>query len=441
MDPERKITSSALPRRVLRKRGPRALALGLVLLTLTSQAKAQEPITLVGAATLVGQAFEKAKAAYDAYKFFNTLVDPEPTTAELIDRAVLALSNLIIASLSEQWVTEGQTVIDQFRIAAAAPTAANWRTFDTHARAFLKLLQNEIPVDNRYANALGGMYVAVLPLYLQAHLAGGQWGIPPIAGSLAEDVINAARDGLQLSYDMVGARKVTAAGRVQDTTVYSPLYAYVKMHSQSNCFDSAGICAAYFQTNATVQAVRTAASGLLGILQDAGANRPANLKDKHLGGTTVTVDPESWANNWRGYANGAWTPMQEVTDGVFTSDRRCPSGWGIVGVRQVPPPYALMGFLCQKWSLLPPWSPKAPSEVMSLVEYSCGGRLCSYNTTCPDPDFVAGGSMGMAQCVERLDYQTVLPNRGACGRKDVNFNPPNVMPPRGRSRHFQKGVT
>jgi hypothetical protein len=132
--------------------------------------------------------------------------------------------------------------------------------------------------------------------------------------------------------------------------------------------------------------------------------------------------------------------MQETTDGVFTSDRRCPSGWGIVGVWQVPPPYALMGFLCQKWSLLPPWSPKASTEVMSVVEYSCfKGGLCSDTTTCPDPDFVAGGSAGWAQCVERLDYQTVLPNQGACGRKDVNFRRPNVMPPTGAFTALPEG--
>lgn len=171
-----KKTSSALPRRVLPKRGPRALALALVLFTLTSQAKAQEPITFVGFVTIVGEAFGKAKAAYDAYNFFKTLLNPEPTTAELIDRAVLTLSNLITATVSADYLTKGQKVVSDFRKAVADPTAENWKTFDKDAEDYLNLLTNTIPVDNRYANALGGMYVAVLPIYLQAHLAGREVG-------------------------------------------------------------------------------------------------------------------------------------------------------------------------------------------------------------------------------------------------------------------------
>lgn len=239
---------------------------------------------------------------------------------------------------------------------------------------------------------------------------------------------------------MVGAKKVTTVttGRVQDTTIYSPLYAYVRIHSQSNCFDMAGICAAYYQTNATVQAVQIAANVLLDILQDAGANLPANLLDKRLN-LTVTVDPaESWANNWEGYANAAWTSMQEETDGVFTSDRRCPSGWGIVGVWQMPT-YPLMGFLCQKWSLMPPWSVIASSEVMSVVTQSGNSRFVSYDTQCSEPDFVAGGSMGFAQCVRRLDYKMVIPNRGTCGAMEVKFRPPNVVPPTGAFTAFPEG--
>ena len=308
MDPERKKTSSAFPRRVLPKRGPLALALGLVLLTLTSQAKAQEPITLVGAVTVVAAAFEKAKGAYDAYTFFHNLLNPDPTTADLIDRAVLALSNLIIEFASAEIKTKGQRVLADFRRAVATPTAEDWQAFDADAEDYLNRVMNAIQEtgDNRVANALAAMYVTVLPIYLQAHLVGAQWGIKPRLGSFEDDVVDTARKGLQFIYDMVGAKKATpTTGGARDTTVYSPLYAYVKMHSQSNCFDSAGICAAYFQTNATVQAVQTAASGLVEILQAAGASRPTFLLDRHLN-RQVTVDPaESWANNWQGYANAA----------------------------------------------------------------------------------------------------------------------------------------
>jgi hypothetical protein len=202
-------------------------------------------------------------------------------------------------------------VIKQFQDAAATPSAANWQTFDRDAWDVLNRLKNTITVDNRYADKLGGMYVAVLPLYLHAHLVGSQWGIKPTSDSLEHDVVNAARDGLGFSYDMVGAKRVM--GSTQDTTSYSILYSYVKEHSLSHCYNSAGICAAYFQTNATVQAVQIAANSLFGILQAAKVNRPADLKDKRLG--TVTVFPiDSWANNWQGYADAFWTSMQEYTE-------------------------------------------------------------------------------------------------------------------------------
>jgi hypothetical protein len=447
MDPERKKTSSAVQQRVLLKGGPRVLALGLVLLTLTSQAKAQEPLTFVGFVTIVAQAFEKAKDAYDAYKSVNSLLNPDPSTAELINRAVLNLSNVIVGLDIADVKTDGQEAMAKFDTAVANPTAENLKAFDDAARNFLDRVENKISTPNRYVdavyfNALGGIWATVLPLYLQGHLMGEKWGIPRT--TLQGEVMSRARQSLQFSYDMVGAKKVTSLGtplfgtlQVRDTTVDSLLYAYVKMHSQSNCFNSAAICAAYFQTNATVQAVQTAANGLVGILQAAGASYPGKVNDIH--GTAVIVDPaKSWTNNWQGYANAAWTAMQEETDGMFTTDRRCPSGWGIVGVWQVPPPYTLMGFLCQKWSLLPPWSDKASVEVPSVVEPHNNSSLVSLNTQCPDPDFVAAGSAGWALCVRRLDYGTVLPHRGACGQKDVDARRPK-MPPTGSFTALPEG--
>lgn len=418
----------ALRRALARRRGLSVVVVATAL-CLSAPAKAQEPITLTAAVGYVATAFGKAKAAYDAYKFIDQFLEPEPTTAELLAQAVLTLGNLIIDNQSTLLFADALRAINDFHDAAAVPSEEAWRRFDRDARDILNRLELTIPQDNRYANKLGAIYVALLPLYLQAHLVGSKWNIPPRDGTLSNDVVNAARVGLQLSYDMVGAKKITMP-TVQDSTRFSYLFAYVKAHSQSRCFNSDDICAAYFQTNATVQAVQVAAKGLFDLLQAAGVNRPADVYDRHAH-TTFTVDPEgSWSNNWQGYSDAVWTPMQERTDGVYSYERRCPSDSGIVGVWQVPY-YPLMGFLCQKWPEIPPWSAVASIMVQSVDNYECSGRFCSYVTQCADPDYAEGGTMGQVQCKRRLDYQTVLPMRGSCSRMSAIFRGSNVMPKTG----------
>jgi hypothetical protein len=155
----------------------------------------------------------------------------------------------------------------------------------------------------------------------------------------------------------------------------------------------------------------------------------------------VIVDPaESWGNNWRGYADAVWTPMQQHTDGVFDGGRHCPSGSGVVGIWQVTKYYGLssakgripqhsrFGFLCQKWYLLPPWNIIASDSMTLTVNADDEGtclmlsilgsksyiRLCKYKLMCREHDFLEGESVGKAKCVRRVDGDIVLPTRGTC---------------------------
>ena len=177
-----------------------------------------------GIVTVIGYV-QKAYSAYQAGKDF---LDPQPTTADLIQAAVISIENLMVDTASRNMLSSVENALQTWHDAqhSSAPNAL-LKQFDSQANTVLDQLETFLSpgADVRYYNELGAAYNALLPLWLANHLKGVTWGSTLSRAQLQTDMINRALKGLQLDYDMVASSTITAGMPTNpaDTTSTSPL--------------------------------------------------------------------------------------------------------------------------------------------------------------------------------------------------------------------------
>ncbi len=391
-------------------------------------------------------------AAYDLYKASGLFQSSDPSVKSVVDAAVTQLNNIITDNDIKTALLEfNQAIVDyDYAVAYGTNDHTKWQTFDVNAKQALDNMVLSIQGGNgaRYANGLGMAYNILLPIYLQSHLSGQQYGILPLPGStsLQDDYNSVGLQAFKLNYKMIGAGAITLANGgsspftpATDTTRNSLLWSYVKLASSNsgdtssnNCWGDNNICDVFFRTNATTQAVQMAQLALYHVLKDSLPNvlqqqGPGNL-------TSVVVDPvASWSNNWQGYNNAFWTAMENIEFGTLNQNDTCPPDSGIVGIWNIPS-YPFIAFLCQPWPGMPSWTTGVSTAITEQDSFTCSSGsqpLCSYNHQCKPADFAIGGMTSFIDCYHRQDNQTSLPIKSStCSEIDPNWHS-NPMPARG----------
>jgi hypothetical protein len=437
----------------IRKAAAACLALTATgLLTLPSRtAVAQDPFTIAEALAAVKAGLEGAQQAWSIYQSQGTFPAFEPSTADRINDAVNKMENVTIDAASIPILAKSQAVIKKFAMAShnPMPSAAQIQEIDSSADLILDEVELFVPKNTRYAELLGTMYNMILPIYVQVHLRGSQFGIFPIGKSLDEDVRVRLRKGIALDYAMVGgvisgpAAAISRQG-TQDTTRNSFMFANVKASayrsstggSDAKCHGDDNLCSAYFQTNPRVQSIQVGAWGLTYLLATMGSAIPS-MNDPVLG--TVTVLPRaSWQANWQGHEDAVWTSMQEHSWGKFVTDRRCPEGSLIIGVWQMPK-FDYTSFLCQRSLRIPSFDTTTSSIQLTPKTYSCSGRFCNYGVACDSTDWMVAGGFGSATCYRRLESNNIAsPIPASCSVTTVGPNA--VVPPKGLITTFAQNT-
>jgi len=408
-----------------RRRSISLLAIVATVLALTTR-PAHAQLSVGEAAIAAKTAFDDAKALYDLYKSGQAFFSPQPTTADLIAAAVRDIENLVTGTAAAQQYAAARTAIEEYQTAVASGLpSGSLAQFDRDAQAALNGLEALIGsnVDVRYAHALGPVYNALLAIYLEVHLMGPSWGSTTPQARLEMDFITRARTGLQLDYDMVGAKLVGGV----NTTSGSQLGRWVLLASAGGAIATTdSLAASYFQTDQAVQGIQRAAAALFSILQRTAVD-PSLLQG--TGGSSVRVDVSGWTDNWRGYPDAIWTSIQPY---VFSSNpigiRPCPPDFGMVSVWQLPVA-GFAGFLCSPL-LGTPTATAVTSYVRSVVNGTCSSSgFCSELTTCSSTDIASSLTFGLAQCVHRLEPGLeIMPARGPDAPVFKHFD---VLPPAG----------
>jgi len=300
----------------------------------------------------------------------------------LITKAVSDLETFYVdETVRSYFDTANGTVLPAYARAISTPSATSWQTFDSEAYSLIGQLYSAMtksdPKRDRYSHELGGLYNTILPLYLAVHLNGARWGITPsstTSKTLLDDVVETAKNAIALDYNLVGSKLRWTYGSnpktLADDTRQSVLFKYIKANYDNNYESGSGkqlcnddLCAVFFQTDATVQAVQIGGLGIYKTLaysaQNTGGAQNMDLVVDIASGVTVRLDPDtSWGHNWAGYDNAVWTPMYHDNNGQWVTGRSCPRDCGIVAMWNVPHDPWHVGFLCQKW----PAAPACPSE-------------------------------------------------------------------------------
>jgi len=353
----------------------------------------------VEAALAAKKGFDYAKAAYEAYKAGRDFLGSDPSTAELVASAVDTIKNLVAGTTAATYAANADDAVFTFRDAenSTAPSSL-FQQFDTKAQFTLLSIAAQIPNDPRLAHSLGCVYNDLLALYIGNHLSAHSWGSTISDAQLLADVLQVERAALQLNYDMVGAGQ-TSLG---NTIPHGYLWNWVNMTSSGPIGGTPGLFNVYFQTDPVVQCVQRGAARLVDLLS--AQNIPVQLLDK-VSGSSVTVNLNSWTNNWRGHSDGVWTSAQQWIDGIQQPTFPCPRDTSMVSVWQTT--YAMGSYLCVPVpASLQARNPATATWVYSIVNYSCSGSFCGYKTLCPTTDVASSASMGRMQCVHRNDDPT-----------------------------------
>lgn len=381
--------------------------LALFLQLVVTPARADGGVT-AGLAT-VGKAYSIAKGAYDAYKQGKSLLNPEPTTAQLIEQAVNDLSSLFVGIKTNEIKSDVRAVTRLYVQInnQSNPSSIDVIEFDKKARRVLDEIEGLIVTEPRFADQLGVIYNLLLPSYLQIHLVGDSFGIIPIGHSLEEDVLDFARTGFQINYDLVGGKSVVRGdGKTVDTTRQSILFSFVHSTSKSKCRGKNGFCDAFFQTNASVQAAQYGAYGLFRILENQ-VSKPAVVMDMIFNAQVAVNVPQSYQESWHGYPEAIWTSMQEwVNDKFVGHNSQCPDDHAAVGIR-VLPKFAFLSLLCQKIPGEPEISVTSSFVYRSTESLDCvNSNLCGFTSICPEGNWAVGGVHGEVLC-KRHEYNGV----------------------------------
>jgi choice-of-anchor A domain-containing protein len=389
-----------------------------------------DPITLGEIAADTWWAIDKLQKGYNAYTILKGIFDPDATTAALIAAAVSDLENFYVDETVKGYVDEANAIVLPEYVAAinASPqSAVLWQQFDHDAYFLVTSLYNEMwpqgVKTDRYSHALGSLYNTILPLYLAVHLNGARWGISPRStafATLLDDAVDTAKTAIELDYNLVGSSLRWTYGSnpqaLPDDTGASVLYQYIKANYDNGSSDN--LCAAFFQTDATVQAAQIGGLGIYNTFaysaQNPGGSQNLDLVQDIVTGVTVRLDADdSWGHHWAGYGNAVWTPMYHNNNGVWVIGRSCPANYGVVAMWNVPKDPWHVGFLCQKWPAAPPLNNN--SGMVYLPQsgtYESGGMLVlSYG--CPNPFFMVGASDTGDNflCRQRDDIRTPIPSQ------------------------------
>jgi hypothetical protein len=403
----------------------------------SSKSYAQDPITLTEIAVDGWWVIDKLPKGYSAYNALKGIFDPDPSTAALITKAVSDLETFYVdETVRSYFDTANGTVLPAYARAISTPSATSWQTFDSEAYSLIGQLYSAMtksdPKRDRYSHELGGLYNTILPLYLAVHLNGARWGITPsstTSKTLLDDVVETAKNAIALDYNLVGSKLRWTYGSnpktLADDTRQSVLFKYIKANYDNNYESGSGkqlcnddLCAVFFQTDATVQAVQIGGLGIYKTLaysaQNTGGAQNMDLVVDIASGVTVRLDPDtSWGHNWAGYDNAVWTPMYHDNNGQWVTGRSCPRDCGIVAMWNVPHDPWHVGFLCQKWPAAPAWTTNSAEiyQPQSGV-YDTGGGFAALEYNCADPYFMAGAAdTDEFLCRYRVDGTTPIPSQ------------------------------
>jgi choice-of-anchor A domain-containing protein len=412
----------------------------------SSKTYAQDPMTLTEIGASVLTAVADLKKGYDVFTLIESVFDPQPTTAQLIQEAVASLEAFIVDDKLPDYYSEARATLLAYLTAVQKPTAANWQAFDTAAYLNVHHIWDAVSTSQgaRYGHALAGLYFQIMPRPIAVHINGDQWQLTMTGSSYVDDVAQMGMDAMQFAYLLVGgqerAASASASSPATDTTRQSVLFNYIKAHYDGNCLGSDDTCFVYFQTDPIVQAIQIGAAGIYSTLGT--DSRFANMNTVHdawTGGNSIRVDPNaSWGHNWQGYNNAVWVPAYRAIDGVSVTGKTCPVNYGIVGIWQIPGHSGWYpSFLCQRWPDAPPWTvaatgtePVAVDTVQEGTHNSNGMEYLSYG--CAAPDFVVGYSdNGGFICRHRLDGSISLPVYGQATFGDLFVNYGKSMPKTG----------
>ncbi|HXI59877.1 MAG TPA: VCBS repeat-containing protein [Polyangia bacterium] len=385
----------------------------------------------------LAQGIKIAKDAYSAYKDGKSFLDgPQPTTADLLAAAVSTIQNSITDGVASPVLADAQGALLDFQNALqSSDRNARLAAFDQRASNVLTTMAALIPTDFRYAKILGTTYNLLLPVYLSVHLSGASWGSPINPDQLKFEFVTRLKAGLQLDYDMVGA-KIVNNPSLTDTTTTSALAKWVKdsAKNQNEITINDDLRVDFFQTDPVVQAVQQTAATLYSILLAIGGDGVLLDSTSHV---TVTIDPAGWTDNWRGKANAVWTSSEPNIYGTFITSHPCPKDYGMVAVWQMQ--QSLASFLCVPWPNLAPPNVITSSWIRNTVGGSvCNSGFCSFGGSCSAPDFASSAMMGQVECVHRIDNPSrILPLRGSEQMQIVSFRP---LPPRGAQIDLPAGT-
>jgi choice-of-anchor A domain-containing protein len=416
----------------------------------SGRSQAQEPMSLAAIAASAGTVVGYLEKGYSAYKFLDGIFNPQPTTAELIQAAVVDMKNFITDTvLISDWYPKANDVGSLLSIAQQTNADADWQLFETEANKYLFDVENAIRTapqgyGTRYAHALAGIYNIYMPVLMAVHLNGNQHKLPLLFNvtgtTYATQVLSLAKRLIQLDYELVGTKSSIRG---------SALWLYIKDHFNHKCLESDDVCDAYFKTDPVVQAIQIGGAGVYRTF-GADPNFP-NLNivmgtDKN----TLTIDPiASWGNNWQGYENAVWVPIYTQQDGNYVPNRSCPVDYGIVGVWNIgyrsnkgtwwnEKDYLTQegwhqGFLCQKMPQLPPWNAFSTTVQSAQSGIWTGGGGITFQYSC-SPDFVAGFSDELGfLCRSRKDGSgPIMPTKICLQKSDCSSLDSNMsMPPGG----------
>jgi len=394
----------------------------------SSKSYAQDPITLTEIVTDGWWVIDKLQKGYSIYNTLKGIFDPDPSTAALIAKAVSDLETFYVdETVRGYFDTANGTVLPAYAAAISKPSATSWQTFDSEAYSLIVSLYSAMttpsPKIDLYSHELAGLYNTILPLYLAVHLNGARWGIAlrsSTSKTLLDDVVETAKNAIALDYKLVGSKARWTYGSnsttLPDDIRQSVLFKYIQANYDNGSSDD--LCAAFFQTDATVQAVQIGGLGIYKTLaysaQNTGGAQNMDLVVDNASGVTVRLDPDtSWGHNWAGYQNAVWTPMYHNNNGQWVTGRSCPRDCGIVAMWNVPYDPWHVGFLCQKWPAAPAWTTNAAEiyQPQSGV-HDAGGGFAALEYQCADPYFMAGAAdTDNFLCRYRVDGNTPIPSQ------------------------------